>query len=125
MTITEHKTLIAAIPEDLTEGEEIEVSNNGKKWVSIQFKRYSKIGKIVTCGIAWKYARRPAAAHKKAEKTWNEKVVDFLSRLSRQPDSKPDYWSSCSQCDQSKDEAEDLLSNWQNSLERRPNEALR
>ncbi len=45
----------------------------------------------------------------KAEKQEPVAVIKFLKRLSQQTPEKPDYWSSCGQCERNANEAEELL----------------
>ena len=69
MTITEHKRLIAQTPEDLREGDAIELSDDGEKWFPEVFSEYGTYGHIygtgeVWCCVAARYCRRPAQKEK-------------------------------------------------------------
>lgn len=43
-----------------------------------------------------------------ASQATNEKLREFVKRVSEQTPEKPDYWSSCSQCEHNASDAEDL-----------------
>jgi len=63
MDIKQHKALISQIPEDLVEGEEIEVLVEEDEWRKVVFSKWH-IGRFCAClmdrsGDVWRYARRP------------------------------------------------------------------
>jgi len=69
MTITEHKRLIAANPEDLRNGDAIELSCDGEEWFPEIFSEYGAYGQIYGSGEVWRcvaarYCRRPAQKEK-------------------------------------------------------------
>lgn len=71
MTVTEHKKLVSQIPEDLRDGEEIEVSDDGEDWHRIQFYGYASCGKVGRAWSRghWEYARRHASSNQNKEKS--------------------------------------------------------
>ncbi len=71
MNIKTHKLLVSQIPEDLKEGEEIEVSAEGIAWLKRVFLCWMDMGEFrhqplvkTTDYFLWRYARRPAPAVK-------------------------------------------------------------
>lgn len=75
MTITDHKRLVAAIPEDLVEGDDIEVSDDGAKWQKGRFGYargphiYARVSGMTSLCTGWAYARRPASETKPVRKS--------------------------------------------------------
>jgi hypothetical protein len=101
MNIKQHKALVAAIPEDLKEGEEIEVSDDGIEWSIAQFSGYSchYFVNATTRGDAmyetWYYARRPAPVIKRLkDEPWEFGSFDPLNRMMyRAVDSDGSAWA--------------------------------
>ena len=75
MTITEHKRLTALIPEDLTPNDKAEFSNDGEKWIRLEFDDYCDDGWLLAGdGQRFRYARRPATS------------ADWPNSLERRPE---------------------------------------
>jgi hypothetical protein len=87
MTITQHKALVAAIPEDLKEGEAIEVSDDGESWAQIKFVGYGYAGIMGPFSRhQWRYARRPAPALPVEDRAGNDLgTAPAVKRLKDEP----------------------------------------
>jgi len=72
MSIKQHKALVAAIPEDLKEGEALEVSDDGASWAQIKFVGYGYAGIMGPYSHQWRYARRPAPALPVEDRSGND-----------------------------------------------------
>ena len=54
-------------------------------------------------------AAKPASVDAQLASGVDADVIEFLTDVSQQKPEKPDYWSSCGQCERNQDRAEDLL----------------